>query len=78
MKIGIKTTAEMTRAELLALPVSVDLLTAARAIGMGRTLAYDLARHDSFPVRVLRLGNSYRVPRADLLRYLGESDEQAA
>ena len=66
----------MTRAELLALPVSVDLLNAARALGMGRTLAYDLAKRGEFPVRVLRLGNSYRVPRADLLRYLGEVDSE--
>lgn len=64
----------MSRDELLALPVSVDLVTAGRAVGMGRTLAYDLAKRGQFPVRVLKLGNAYRVPRADLLRYLGEID----
>lgn len=62
----------MTRAELLALPVSVDVVIAGRACGMGRTLAYDLAKRGEFPIRVLRLGNRYRVARADLLRYLGE------
>lgn len=67
----------MTRTELLALPVTVDLPLAARAVGMGRTLAYDLAKRGEFPVRVLRLGNRYRVPRADLLRYLGEGDDEA-
>jgi hypothetical protein len=66
----------MTRAELLALPVSVDLLVAARALGLGRTFAYELARSGDFPVRVLRLGNRYRVARADLLRALGEADEE--
>lgn len=66
--------AGMTRDQLLSLPVSVDLPIAAKAIGMGRTLAYDLAKRDEFPVRVLRLGNRYKVPRADLLRYLGEAD----
>jgi excisionase family DNA binding protein len=63
----------MTRAELLALPVSVDLTTAARALGLGRSTAYELARRREFPCRVLRVGSSYRVPTADLLRSLGVS-----
>lgn len=67
----------MTRAELLSLPVTVDLPLAARAVGMGRTLAYDMAKRGEFPVRVLKLGNRYRVARADLLRYLGEVDGPA-
>ncbi len=65
-------TTQMTRGELLNLPVSVDLVTAARALGMGRTTAYELARRNEFPVRVLRVGNRYRVTRADLMRELGE------
>jgi predicted DNA-binding transcriptional regulator AlpA len=68
----------MDRAELLSLPVSVDLPTAARAIGVGRTLAYAMAKRGEFPVRVLRLGASYRVPRADLLRFLGETERAEA
>ena len=61
----------MTRAELLALPVTVDIGTAARALGLGRSTAYELARRREFPCRVLRVGSSYRVPTADLLRVLG-------
>ena len=61
----------LTRDELLALPPSVDLLLAARALGIGRSLAYDLAKRDEFPVRLLRLGSRYRVPTAELLRALG-------
>jgi hypothetical protein len=61
----------MTTADLLALPPTVDLVTAARALGCGRTLAYDLARRGRFPCRVLRLGNRYLIPTADLLRTLG-------
>jgi hypothetical protein len=68
----------MTRAELLALPVSVDLVTAARAFRIGRTTAHNLARAGEFPVPVLRLGGSYRVTRADLLRALGEADAGSA
>lgn len=63
----------MTQAELAALPVSFDLMVPAKALGIGRTLAYDLAKRGEFPVRVLRIGNRYRVTRADLLRYLGEA-----
>jgi len=67
----------MTHEELAELPSTVDLATAARAFGIGRTLAYDLAKRGEFPVRVLRLGNRYRVTRADLLRVLGESEASA-
>jgi excisionase family DNA binding protein len=61
----------LTLAELLALPVTVDVTTAARALGLGRSTAYELARRDEFPCRVLRVGSSYRIPTADLLRVLG-------
>jgi excisionase family DNA binding protein len=61
----------LTRAELLALPVTVDVPTAARALGLGRSTAYELARRGEFPCRVLRVGSSYRVPTADLMRVLG-------
>lgn len=61
----------MSRTELLALPVTVDLVTAARALGLGRTKAYELARAGAFPCRVLRVGRTYSVPAADLLGLLG-------
>lgn len=64
----------MSRDELLRLPVTVDIVTAGKAIGIGRSGAYEMASTGTFPVRVLRLGTKYRVPRADLLRYLGETD----
>lgn len=61
----------MGRAELLALPAAIDLDTANRAIGLGRSKGYELARRDAYPCRVLRLGKKYRVITADLLRLLG-------
>jgi hypothetical protein len=61
----------ITTTELRALPPTVDLVTAARALGCGRTLAYTLAQEGRFPCRLLRLGNRYLVPTADLLRVLG-------
>lgn len=62
---------QMTLAELVALPVSVDLETAARAFGMGRTKAYELARADRFPCRTVRVGPKYVIPRTALLEALG-------
>ncbi|MFE2866661.1 hypothetical protein [Embleya sp. NPDC059259] len=61
----------MTREELLALPPSASLEIGNRAFGMGRTLGYSLAKRGEYPCRLLRLGNSYRVVTADLLRVLG-------
>ncbi|WP_153036871.1 helix-turn-helix domain-containing protein [Amycolatopsis sp. YIM 10] len=45
-------------------------MTAARALGIGRTTAYALAREGGFPCPVLRVGGEYRVPTAGLLRLL--------
>ncbi len=61
----------MPPAEVLALPAVVDVPTAARALGIGTTLAYGLAKSDQLGVPVLRLGRLYRVPRAGLLEVLG-------
>lgn len=63
--------AGLAPAELLALPAVVDVPTAARALGIGTTLAYELAKAGEFPCSVLRLGRLYRVPRAGLLEVLG-------
>ncbi|GAA1100823.1 helix-turn-helix domain-containing protein [Nocardiopsis metallicus] len=66
---------EKTRAftirELYDLPAVVDLMTAARALHMGRTTAYKLARSGQFPCRLLRYGGTYRVVTAELLELLG-------
>ncbi|MFH0243082.1 hypothetical protein ACGRHY_11725 [Streptomyces sp. HK10] len=61
----------MSREELLSLPVSVDLDTSNRALGLGRSKGYELAKRGAYPCKVLRLGNAYRVVTADLLQLLG-------
>ncbi|TDD62426.1 hypothetical protein E1298_44700 [Actinomadura rubrisoli] len=61
----------MTVTEVLSLPVSVDIVTAGRCFGIGRTKSHELARTGEFPCDVLRLGVKYRVTRAELLRVLG-------
>jgi excisionase family DNA binding protein len=63
--------AGMTLAELLAMPVTVDIATAACALGLGRSTGYELARRGEFPCRVLHVGGTYRVPTAELMRLLG-------
>ncbi|WP_017623582.1 helix-turn-helix domain-containing protein [Nocardiopsis chromatogenes] len=60
--------------EMFDLPVVVDLLTAARALGIGRTTAYQLVRDDEFPCPVLRVGGRYRVPTSGLMHVLGIED----
>ncbi|WP_219933674.1 helix-turn-helix domain-containing protein [Streptomyces sp. NWU339] len=60
----------LTTADLFALPPTTDVETAARALGIGRTLAYQLVRTDKFPCEVIRTGRSYRVVTADLRRVL--------
>ena len=69
---------EMTREELLALPVSVDLVTAGRAFGIGRTVAFELARTGQFPCRLLRVGVKYRVPRSAIFEALGVDETAVA
>ncbi|MEU5072665.1 hypothetical protein AB0G76_14040 [Streptomyces asoensis] len=61
----------MTRAELLALPAAVDLDTGNRALGLGRSKGYELAKRGQYPCKVLRLGKACRVVTADLLNLLG-------
>jgi hypothetical protein len=61
----------LTLDDIRRLPAAVDLMTAARAFGLGRTLAYDLARRGEFPCPVHRTGRLYRVHTADILTTLG-------
>lgn len=60
-----------TPADVAALPVVVDLLTAASVLGIGRSGAYELARRGEFPVPVLQVGCRYRVVTAHLRELLG-------
>jgi hypothetical protein len=60
----------LTGGELLALPAVIDLDTSNRALMIGRSTGYGLAKQGRYPVKVLRLGNAYRVVTADLLKLL--------
>ena len=66
----------VTIAQLRA-TATIDLMTAVLALGLGRTKAYGLARRQQFPCRIIRIGDTYRVPTAGLLELLGLApDEQ--
>lgn len=69
------TTAATVPGPLLAdvgnLPPTLDIVTAAKWLGIGRTTAYRLAERDEFPAPVLRVGRCYRVPTAPLIALLG-------
>ena len=67
----------MTLEQLLNLPVTVPLVTAAAAFGLRRTKAHDLARAGEFPCRVIKVGQRYKVPRSALLEALGYADSVA-
>lgn len=66
-----------TTNEVLRWPVVVDLATAGRCFGMGRSMSYDAVRANTFPVKVLRVGCRYRVTRQALLTALGIPDAVA-
>ncbi|WP_370413512.1 hypothetical protein [Streptomyces fradiae] len=61
----------MGRGEILALPAAIDLDTSNRALGLGRSKGYELAKRGEYPCKVLRLGKAYRVVTADLVNLLG-------
>lgn len=61
----------MTFGEAFELPLTVDLRTAARALGLCPATAYKLIQQGCFPCPTLRLSRQYRIPTAGLLRALG-------
>ncbi|GAA2614028.1 helix-turn-helix domain-containing protein [Actinomadura fulvescens] len=66
----------LKHSELAELPSVVNIMTAARALGLSRTYAYELAKRGEFPCRVLRIGTCYRVPTESLLTLLGADRTQ--
>lgn len=57
--------------DLTELPPTVDIVTAARILGVGRTVAYELVREGGWPTPILHVGRKIRVPTAPLLALLG-------
>lgn len=57
--------------DLTQLPPTVDIVTAARILGVGRTVAYELVHQGTWPTPVIHVGRKIRVPTAPLLALLG-------
>lgn len=67
----------MDREDLAGLPALLDVPDAARVLGIGRSLAYELVRRGEWPTEVLRIGKLIKIPSAPLLRLLqGNRPEQ--
>ncbi|MGW2307786.1 helix-turn-helix transcriptional regulator [Actinomadura luteofluorescens] len=66
----------LKNAELAELPTVVDINTAARALGLSRTYAYQLAKQNQFPCKILRIGTRYRVPTAALQALLSSDSSE--
>lgn len=62
-----------TPEEVHALGMTTDLETAAEILGISRTLAYELAKKNTFPVPLRRLGRRVLVSVPELLGYLGST-----
>jgi len=57
---------------------TLTVAEAAELLGIGRTLAYELARSGAFPVPVVRLGRRLVVPVGPLATLLGLAPEEIA
>lgn len=66
----------LMNAELAVLPTVVDIKTAARALGLSRTYAYQLAKQNQFPCKIIRIGTCYRVPTAALQALLSSDSSE--
>jgi hypothetical protein len=64
--------------DLLAGPPAVSLAVANAALGIGRTVGYDLARTGKYPARVFRVGNGFRVATVEVCGLLGFDYQQKA
>ena len=58
------------KAQLLNAPPTIGLNVGNKALGIGRSTGYSLAKRGDYPCKVLRVGATYRIVTADLLRLL--------
>jgi hypothetical protein len=50
-----------------SLPAVLDVPEAARLLGIGRTLAYELVRTNQWPTPIIRVGRLIKIPSGPLL-----------
>ncbi|MGN6607341.1 MAG: excisionase [Jatrophihabitans sp.] len=57
---------------------SMTVLEAAEALGIGRTLAYQLIRTNAWPTPIVRVGRVIRIPRQPFEAFLATGAYDAA
>ncbi|MFF5992601.1 hypothetical protein [Prauserella flavalba] len=67
-----------TLSEVRQWPATVDVVTAGKALGLGRNASYDAVRQGEFPVRVIKIGHRYRVVTSELVSLLDTASEAVA
>lgn len=60
--------------EVRTWPATVDVVTAAKALGVSPSTAYEAIARGDFPVRVISVRRRYRVVTAGLVRLLSETE----
>jgi hypothetical protein len=68
----------LTLAQVRKLPATVDVTTAARALGFGRSALYEAIRAGNSPVKTITVLTRTRVLTADLIRVLEGGDRAKA
>ncbi len=53
-----------------ALPAVLDVPQAARLLGIGRTLAYELIRTNQWPTPVIRMGRLIKIPSGPIIELM--------
>ncbi len=76
--MALPTPTRTTLDELRAAPPTLPLPEANRVLGISRGHGYTLAKRGEYPVRVLKLGATYRVVTSDLLALLGAQGTRGA
>ncbi len=54
----------------VAVPVVLNVPQAARLLGIGRTLAYELVRTGQWPTPIIRIGRLIRIPASPLFELM--------
>lgn len=61
-----------------SVPSMLDVPEAARVLGIGRTLTYQLVRTGAWPTPVVRVGRLIRIPSGPLLELLSTGGPRGA
>lgn len=65
--------------EIRGWPATVDIPTAAPAVGVSKSYGYELAKRGEFPARVIKVGSRLRVVTSSLIPLLdGGADGDGA